>query len=95
MIVVVDNLGVERGGGDAACVMGDHAQRDALHLVHLLYLHGVLGIGEEYLDGGVRVIRVFWKLLRDPHIGRDASDCSLASKHELVGVHFQELVCQL
>ena len=95
MIVVIDNLGVERGGGDAGGVVGDHPQGDALHLVHLLDLHGVLGVGEEYLDGGVRIIRVVWKLLRNPNVGGDASDCSLASKHELVGVYFQEFVCQL
>ena len=95
VIIVIDNLGVEGGGGDAAGVVGDHPQGNALQLVHLLDLHSVLRVGEKYLDGGVRIIRVVRKLFRNPHIGRDASDCSLASKHELVGVHFQELVCQL
>ena len=95
MIVVIDNLGVERGGGDAGGVVGDHPQGHALHLVDFLDLHGVLGVGEEYLDGGVGIIRVVRKLLRHPHISGNASDCSLASKHELVGVYFQEFVCQL
>ena len=56
MIVVVDNLGVKRGGGDAAGVVGDHPQGDALHLVHLLDLHRVLGVSKEYLDGGIWII---------------------------------------
>ena len=59
------------------------------------YLHGVLGVREEYLDGGVGTVLRVGQLLRDPDVRGNAAQLTLAREHELVRAHLQQLPRQL
>ena len=73
-------------------MMGDHAKGDVLQIIDFLYLHCVLWISKEDLDGGVGIFWIVWHFLSDPDLRRNPSDTSLPSKHKLVWIYLEQFV---